>query len=137
MIRNAIVIVALLGCCSFADTKPPATQSFKKISVEYDLQFAEPSQETTRLQMTLSGRMGQAVRTTLDGMEHSKLEIETTAIGGPREPQYQTSLKLLGRESTDRRPDRWFCPQLRAVVGANTPIEIGPYKFQVTVHELK
>lgn len=162
MLRNITVFVIILGSFVIAgfaargrsaDSKPvpqaveipvkiqaakaPPTGVADGITIDYDLQFTEPNQRATRLQLTLSGRMGDAIRTTLDGMENCKLEIETVSHREGTEPYYVTSLKLVGKDKSERQSDRWFCPKLRSPAGMPATIAIAPYEFQVTVRNLQ
>jgi hypothetical protein len=107
-----------------------------RISIDYELRFAEEGQQPALVKMTLQGRTGNVVRTSVDGLENCKVQIETVAHTEGIEPYYVTSLNLVGKDDSERRPDRWFCPKLRSPAGMPATIDIAPYKFQATVRNL-
>src|SRR5262249_30836511 len=113
----------------------PAAKWAPRVEVEYELEYASPEKETSRVQLKLSGKCNQTLTAALDGLDGCKIEVETKFYPGATEPYHVTGVKLTGQGSTDNESVQ-FCPKLRSVAGQKARLEIGPQKFSVLARSI-
>jgi len=87
--REAFVGILLLSCTLTAADPRPA-ESARRLTVDYDLEFATPGSEAIKVQLKVSGPISKPLHTTLTGIGNYHVEIETTEIPGG-ETQFKTT----------------------------------------------
>jgi len=121
MWKRAAFVGILLLCCTLSAADPRPTASARRLTVDYDLEFATPGSEAIKVQLKVSGPISKPLHTTLTGIGNYHVEIETTEIPGG-ETQYKTKWHVTERDDRGCITDIVARPQVLSL--GNQPASI-------------
>lgn len=141
MWKRAAFVGILLLCCTLSAADPRPTESARRLTVEYDLEFATQGSEAIKVQLKVSGPISKPLHATLTGIGNYRVEIETTEIPGA-ETHYKTKWHVTERDDRGRITNIVARPQVRSLGNQPASIVISnghgeDRKFTATVYDSK